>query len=326
MTKTLQIISIFVICSVTISAQSSLQNHTVNYDCYVTGNPHDVKVKTTPGLGLQGGGGDEDAMMRFLISKAKGGDFLVLRTSGSDGYNDYVWDFGGVDSVTTLVIKNKEASKDPFVISTIRNAEVIFFSGGDQSKYQQLWQNTEIQRLILHKFANGTPMGGTSAGAMIMSEYFFTARNGSVYSDEMLDDPYNRYATLDKNFLSLVEGVIIDTHFRERDRMGRLVGFLARIATDWKKKSKAIALQTNTAIFIEADNNVRVYAPPGEHVYFVKPDGLPEHCKSQDALTYREISVCKITQGTFNLKTWQGDGDVYRFSAIEGRLFPKSPY
>ena len=64
---------------------------------------------------------------------AAGGDFVVIRASGADGYNQYVYDLAPFDSVETLVLKNQAASSDPFVLQTIRNADALFVAGGDQS-------------------------------------------------------------------------------------------------------------------------------------------------------------------------------------------------
>jgi hypothetical protein len=50
-----------------------------------------------------------------MIDKAGGGDFVVVRATGSDGYNQYIYDMGGVDSVESLVIPTLEATNHPFV-------------------------------------------------------------------------------------------------------------------------------------------------------------------------------------------------------------------
>ena len=64
-----------------------------------------------------------------------GGDFVVLRASGADDYNDYIFKLCHCDSVETIVFDKGAATSDPFVIETIRNAEALFIAGGDQSNY-----------------------------------------------------------------------------------------------------------------------------------------------------------------------------------------------
>ena len=101
------------------------------YDYYLTGNPADATHATTAGLMLMGGGTDVDAAMEWLIEKSGGGDFVVLRASGSNGYNNYIFsELGGVDSVETFVIQNQQAASAPFVVNTIQNAEALFIAGG----------------------------------------------------------------------------------------------------------------------------------------------------------------------------------------------------
>jgi cyanophycinase len=101
------------------------------YDYYLTGNGADHAAgETTFGLGLMGGGTDVDALFTWMSDRAGGGDFVVIRASGADGYNQYVFDLGEFDSVETFVLQNRAASSDPFVLQTIRNAEALFIAGG----------------------------------------------------------------------------------------------------------------------------------------------------------------------------------------------------
>ncbi len=61
------------------------------YEYYLTGNPGDVTKTTTPGFLLAGGNTDVDSAMQWLIDQSGGGDFVVIRASGADGYNSYVY-------------------------------------------------------------------------------------------------------------------------------------------------------------------------------------------------------------------------------------------
>ena len=98
------------------------------YDYYLTGSPANIVANTTFGLGLMGGGTDVDALFTWMSDRAGGGDFVVIRASGADGYNQYVFDLGDFDSVETLVLSNRAASADSFVLEKIRNAETRFSS------------------------------------------------------------------------------------------------------------------------------------------------------------------------------------------------------
>src|SRR5688500_20352110 len=69
------------------------------FDHYITGSSDDVKRQTQGGLLLAGGGTDQPDAFRWLIRKSGGGDIVVLRASGSDGYHPFVMRSGGVDSI-----------------------------------------------------------------------------------------------------------------------------------------------------------------------------------------------------------------------------------
>lgn len=193
------------------------------YEYYVVGNRNDVARSTSGGTVLMGGGADVDAAFQWMIGKAGGGDFVVIRASGTDAYNPYIYGLGVVDSVETLVIKTRRAAADSFVVDKIRNAEALFIAGGDQWDYISLWKGTPLEHAIQSVISRQAPVGGTSAGLAVLGEFVYSARNGTVYSDEALRNPYNRFMTFGRNFLTVpyLQDVITDTHFVTEDRMGR---------------------------------------------------------------------------------------------------------
>jgi cyanophycinase len=79
-----------------------------------------------------GGSTDVDAGFQWMIDKSGGGDFVVIRATGTDAYDPWIYsELGGVDSAATIIIKNRAAASDPFVVDKIRNAEALFIAGGD---------------------------------------------------------------------------------------------------------------------------------------------------------------------------------------------------
>ncbi len=96
------------------------------YDYFPTGNPADCKPRTQAGLLLSGGGGDVDQAFQWFLRKAGGGDIVVLRASGADGYNKYLPSIAAVDSVESFVVKSRAASFDKFLLRKVRQAEGIF--------------------------------------------------------------------------------------------------------------------------------------------------------------------------------------------------------
>jgi cyanophycinase-like exopeptidase len=143
------------------------------YQYHVVGNPDDVRTRTRPGLVLEGGGRDIDESFLWMIERSGGGDFVVIRATGTDAYNPYIAGMrtpGGLkaDSVATLIIPSREAAFDPFVIETIRNAEALWIAGGDQAHYVIHWKGTPVIDAIHAVIARGAPVGGTSSGLAVM--------------------------------------------------------------------------------------------------------------------------------------------------------------
>jgi cyanophycinase len=218
------------------------------YQYFRLGSAQDVLAKTTPGYALMGGGTDLDEAFRWLCARAAGGDFLVLRAAGTDAYNPYIAGLEDeksckLNSVATLVIPSREAAAEPFVAKAIRHAEAIFIAGGDQANYVRFWTGTPVQQEINAAIARGVPLGGTSAGLAVMGEWAYSAE-GDKPDDPNLDsatalrDPMGPRVTLVHGFLEIpvLKGIITDSHFAKRDRMGRLLVFLADVNSPEQKK------------------------------------------------------------------------------------------
>jgi cyanophycinase len=294
------------------------------------GNPDDVKTGTTPGVLFEGGGRDVDRAYEWMCQHANGGDFLVLRARGTADYNPYILKLcPGINSVSTLKIVDRKAARDPFVAQTISQAEALFIAGGDQSQYVRYWQNTPVNAAIDALAAKGVPVGGTSAGNAILAQYAYSAMAGGVSSQQALDNPFQYRITIDQDFLSLsplITKTIADDHFVTRDRMGRLVAFLARISQDnGAARPFGIAVDEHTAFLMEADGVGKIVGD--STAYFVSTPGRPEVCVPGKHLTYQNLTVQRVSLGdTFDVSKWQAKGGVtYSLSAVKGKLTSTQP-
>ena len=295
------------------------------YDYYLTGNAADVAGQTSLGIGLMGGGTDVDALFTWMSDRAGGGDFVVIRASGADGYNQYVFDLGDFDSVETLVLQNRSASFDPFVLQTIRHAEALFIAGGDQSNYVEFWKGTPVEDAIHELAAREIPIAGTSAGTAILSEFVYAALSKSATSSQALADPFHRDITLDRDFLHLphMGGLITDQHLIERGRMGRTLAFMARIVRDgWQGESRSIAIDRETAVLVDASGDATIVANPDHptpYAYFIR-GGRPEICEPKTPLTYRNLDVFRAQPGSrFDIPSWSGhNGTSYSLDVVNG--------
>jgi cyanophycinase len=292
-----------------------------------SGNDADSNAKPRPGIALMGGGAQQDPAFLFLCERANGGDFLVLRANTEDDYakkvDEEIKALCPLNSAATIVFADREDSDDPKVIQTIEQAEVIYFAGGDQSNYVRFWQDTPVEDALNRHIAAEKPFGGSSAGLAILGEFSFASIIDTIHSPQALADPYGNKVTLSRDFLRipLLDGIITDTHFAKRDRMGRLVVFLARILEDgWASKVRAIAVEENAAVLLEPDGSAKVIG--GGPAYFLEASHRPDLCRRKTPLRFRGISVHRAPAGTsFNVKTWRGEnGDDYELSAENGDL------
>jgi len=300
------------------------------YQHFLVGNAADVTPPTTGLLVMQGGGLDVDDNFVRMGAAAGGGDFVVIRFGGTDAYNPYIYSLCGCDSVETIVFKNRNAVTSQFVIDRIRNAEALFIAGGDQSDYVKTWKDTPIEEAINYVAAKPAPVGGTSAGMAIMSQFIYSAMtNSSLTSSEGLADPFHKDLTLDRDFVAIpaLAGLITDQHLVERDRMGRTIAFLARLVSGgWTGTARAVASDRNTALHVDpANGSTQVFSTPGwatPWVYFLETPGAPEVCQPGTPLTYRNVDVYRIAPGgTFDLDSWSGHGGIaYTLSAEAGVL------
>jgi len=300
------------------------------YSYFRVGNPNDVTTTTTAGTVLMGGGTDVDAAFQWMCGRSGNGDFLVIRATGTDAYNPYIQQLcPNENSVATLIIPNRTAASDPFVISTIQNAEALWIAGGDQSNYINFWKGTPVQDNLNALIARNVPIGGTSAGMNVLTQFVYSAlASQGATSSQSLADPFNRYITLDRDFvnLSTFSGIIGDPHFVTRDRMGRDLAFMCRVYLNgWSSSPRDIAIDEQTALLIDASGNATLVG--SSTAYFMQAPGAPQVCQSKTPLTYQNISVYRINAtGSFDLSRWSGrNGVAYAVSANAGVLSSTKP-
>ncbi len=314
-----------------------------SYTSYLTGNSLDVVTNPIGGICLMGGATENDNAMKWFLQRANGGDVLVLRTSGSDGYNSYLYSDLGivVNSVETIVCNDSTASNDPYVLQKIQQAEAIWFAGGDQWTYIRYWRNSQLNIFINQAILErNVVIGGTSAGMAIQGKYCFSAQNGTVTSSSALTNPFNNLVTVDSNtFLknAILDEVITDTHFDNPDRKGRLVTFLARIHEDYGIYAKAVACDEYTAVCIDTNGVANVYGgypTYDDNAYFIQsncelPIQSPESCTFGTPLTWNldgfalkayQIKGNSAGSNSFDLNTWQTatGGTWYDWSVTNG--------
>lgn len=296
---------------------------TEDYEIYISGPGLDVKPHTKAGLILVGGGSDRDDALAWFVRQAGFGDIVVLRASGGDGYNKPL-QAHGANSVTSIVLRSRKAAENAELLDIMKNAEGIFFAGGDQSKYAQYLQDTTLAREINSSSRRGIPIGGSSAGLAILGEFYFPAFKDTITSDETLKDPYDPRLILAKGLLQLpyLEKLITDSHFKDRDRMGRLVTFMARILSDqWSEQIRAVGLDENVAVTIDQTGTAQVLADSG-HAYLLQTNSSINSRLRAGPLTFKNIVVRKLPAHTkFNFNNWEKLKEkTYKIDVESGKM------
>jgi cyanophycinase len=151
----------------------------------------------------------------------------------------------GVGHVTALDFDTRRDASEANRLERIGQASGIFFTGGNQLRIATLIGGTPIAKLIRARNAEGVHVGGTSAGASILSEHMIAfGKEGS--------SPTAGSVRLAPG-LGLTNRFVIDQHFRQRDRLGRLLAALA-----YNPFAIGIGLDEDTAAFIRPDNTLEV--------------------------------------------------------------------
>ncbi len=312
------------------------------YHSWLVGSAADVTTNSTGGTVLAGGSTDVDEAMRWMLQKANGGDVIVIRNApdgaapgaGDDGYNAYFYSELGVNvnSVETILMNGRSVAQNAEVIQKVRNAECVFFTGGDQFYYWDMIAGTGLAD-ALDYLANtkGVPIGGTSAGCAIQGEYFFSAENSTVTSAEALRRPKGVNVTVRNNFLQTpyLQNTITDTHYDNPDRRGRHIAFMARMSVDYNVTlPKGIGVDEATAVCIETNGTARVFGA-GTAFFLIQntSSGTPERCVANKTLDWyrnrQAIEVYKINgtsngSGSFNLNTWtSGTGGSWQYYYVD---------
>jgi cyanophycinase len=207
---------------------------------------------------VMGGSTEVDAAGARFAAAANGGDVLVLRATGST--SSYTSWFSGelaIDppprAVATIRTDDVAAGADDAVLCRVARADAIWFAGGDQTDYLVGWP-AELHESLARAVARGVALGGTSAGSMSLSSSTFDAREGSLTSEEALLDPSSSALSITPSpfATAVLAGFLVDTHFTQRERLGRLIAFSARAAANGEPVT-GIGIDEETSLTIDGD-------------------------------------------------------------------------
>lgn len=300
---------------------SSRQSSPSSSFAHTTGAPG---TRAAPGVivaaggGAEGNSGNTSAWSYRLYSElvANGdvtGDGTVRvailsvakETSWLPNYFVWIGQTLGVPVVATNIqVASRGDANNAATVGVVANADVVFLKGGDQGVYYDQWNGTLLETNIRVVTGRGGAVGGTSAGAMSLSQFCFCGGKDLVSADVMrnartpfLDDASQPGTSgIHSDFLGFVTGVVFDSHFTTRGRLGRLIGILARATED-------AALDTLLGVGLDERTGVVVRGGIAEvrgvgEVAFVRQGGATLRLRDAGRpLVYTGLNLDRLTDG-----------------------------
>lgn len=253
-------------------------------------------------LTLIGGAEDRNSnngVLRKLVDKTKAKHIAVVPTASMYGYElgeEYQDTFRrlGVDKIDILDIKERRDTEDSRYLDIAREADMFFFTGGDQVKLAHVFLHTELLKIVKDRhFLSGLHLAGTSAGAMVMSDPL-------IYEGDGKD--FQKGAVFFEPGFGITSGITVDTHFMERGRIPRICAFLA---SGYSKRG--IGVSEDTAAFIGSDDKMEVF---GEGIVVTfNGDKLKysnfHNIKEDELIDMDNVSLSFLVDGSkFDLNKW----------------------
>ena len=199
------------------------------------------------------GGAEDKSGSREILRKVadmidKERDLMIVSTLASDLGKEIGYDYKnlfndlGVKNVEILNISSREECEDENFLDMVKRASLIFFTGGNQLKITSLIGGTPLHEEMKKLHKSGGIFAGTSAGASVMSETMIVRG-----PDEESPKKHNLSKCPGLGFM---RGVMIDQHFAQRGRIGRLLGAIAE-----NPSVLGIGIDEDTAIIVDKKEN-----------------------------------------------------------------------
>ena len=248
---------------------------------------------------------DDEILDRFVeLSGGATASIAIIPTASNEPdmgtYYERLFAKHGVENAKSLRFERRSDCDDKDWLGWLGDASGIFFTGGNQLKLSATLGGTPVAKLVRQRNAAGVHVAGTSAGAAFLSEHMI------AYGEDGAS-PHAGMVTMCAG-LGLTNRVIIDQHFRERERLGRLLTALA-----YNPFAIGLGVDEDTAAFIRPDDVVEAHG--SGTITVVDPTDVQfssiAEAKPGESVTLAGIKMHSLSRGaTFNLETREPRGAV----------------
>lgn len=183
----------------------------------------------------------------------------------------------GVADVRIIDTERREDANDPVAIEAIKKATGVFFTGGNQTRITDLLKDTKIDKLLHQKLKQGLVIAGTSAGAAMMPDIM-------IVNGESDTNPRLEIVNLEPG-MGFFKGIVIDQHFAQRGRIGRLISALLQ-----QPAVLGFGIDENTAIAVKG-NEIEVI---GEGAVTIIDISNVAHRNDNKASDDKALAICGV--------------------------------
>ncbi|MER3434198.1 MAG: cyanophycinase [Leptolyngbya sp. ERB_1_1] len=181
----------------------------------------------------------------------------------------------GAEDVRVVDTAHREDASNPKAIEDVSQATGVFFTGGNQARITECLKDTELEATLHKRFSEGAIIAGTSAGAAMMPDMMIVVGEGET-------NPRREVAQMDRG-MGFLPNVIIDQHFAQRGRLGRLLSALAQ-----QPASLGFGIDENTAIVVSG----KVVEVIGEGAVTIVDESTVTHNNINDLLQDEALALC----------------------------------
>ncbi|WP_427157101.1 cyanophycinase [Aliinostoc sp. HNIBRCY26] len=225
--------------------------------------------------------GDSQILREFVRRAGSTRANIVIMTAATELPRDVgenyirVFERLGAEKVRIVDTETREDAASSTALEAIAKATGIFFTGGDQARITSILKDTELDRAIHQRYGEGIVIGGTSAGAAVMPDKMIVEGDSET-------NPRPEIVDMGPG-LGFLPGVVIDQHFSERGRLGRLITALVR-----EPAVLGFGIDENTAMVV-TDSQIEII---GQGSVTVVDDSEATYNNLDEILRDEALAVC----------------------------------